>query len=321
MAVRQLRVGLMVGLVVGLAGAAPRTQAPLFRSTTETVPVYVTVTGVDGRLVTTLQRDDFRVLDEGRPQPITLFANDRQPINIVVMLDMSGSMAGNLGVLRSAAVELFTRLLPDDRARVGSFGEQIVISRQFTNDVDELIRALWIDLRPGGHTPIWQAIGRAMYELSRLEGRRVVLVLSDGQSTRPERGFTRPDRESMEDVVARAEREDFMIYAIGMYSRPARARSLPRAPGSWRGRPEDAPDPALHEIASRTGGGYFVLDQIGDLAGTFTQVTEELHRQYLIGFVPPQADGRLHAIEVELREPDMIARARRTYLAPTRGSR
>ena len=75
-------------------------QAPTFRSNTQTVPLYVTVVGADGRLVTDLTRDDFIVFDNGRPQPLTLFDSGIQPISIIVMLDMSGSMLGNLPMLR-----------------------------------------------------------------------------------------------------------------------------------------------------------------------------------------------------------------------------
>ena len=122
----------------------------MFRSATQLVPVYVTVIDESsGHLVTDLTRDDFEILDNGRPQTITQFSNAIQPISIVVMLDMSGSMIGNLPMLRNAAVQMFTRLLPDDKARVGSFGDRITLSDKFTNDQNELIRALWLDLTPG----------------------------------------------------------------------------------------------------------------------------------------------------------------------------
>ena len=78
---------------------------------------------------------------------------------------------------------MFTRLLPDDKARVGHFGNRIAISPKFTNNVDDLIRTLWLDLEPGGPTPLWGAVNAAMSALARIEGRRVVLVLSDGKNT------------------------------------------------------------------------------------------------------------------------------------------
>jgi VWFA-related protein len=308
---------LAAACAAGLAG-----QGRVFRATTPMVPVYVTVTGPDGRLVTDLEHDDFRVFDNGREQPISLFDNNLQPISIVVMLDMSGSMTGNLPVLRSAAVQMFTRLLPGDRARVGSFGERIVISPEFTHDAESLIRSLWLDLEPGGPTPIWRAIGTAMTELGPLEGRRVVLVLSDGKSSTPNRA-REPQEPTLQSILSRAEREEVMIYAIGMTSRSMSSRAGPPAPPAnpqvARQLAERAqPDPALRELAAASGGGYFLLEDTADLGAVFARVTDELHRQYLISFVPPESDGRRHNLQVRVRHTDMAVRARQTYLAPER---
>src|SRR4029434_2253906 len=92
--------------------------------------------------VTTLARENFEVRDEGKPQPITLFENTPRPIRLMVMLDVSGSMEGNLPLLRAAAEQLFARLLDEDRARVGSFGHEIAISPTFTRDPAALRAAL-----------------------------------------------------------------------------------------------------------------------------------------------------------------------------------
>ena len=112
----------------------------VFRGRGDAVRVFATVTDRDGRLVTTLTQDDFEVRDEGKPQPITLFDNTPQPIRLIVMLDVSGSMEGNLPLLRAAAAELFARLRPDDVARVGTFGRDVTISRTFTRDARALAR-------------------------------------------------------------------------------------------------------------------------------------------------------------------------------------
>src|SRR5687768_17638235 len=103
-----VRVLVAVSSLLGAAGVWVAAQEPpVFRSSTQTVPVYVTVIGEDGRLVTDLTRDDFEVLDNGRPQPISLFDSGVQPISIIMMLDMSGSMLGHVNVLRNAAVQMF----------------------------------------------------------------------------------------------------------------------------------------------------------------------------------------------------------------------
>src|SRR5262245_6034021 len=129
-------------LAFALAGAAAAAQQPVFRGTTDAVHVFVTVTDRDGRLVTTLTREHFEIRDEGKLQPITLYDNSPQPIRLVVLLDVSGSMEGNLPLLRGAADQLLAHLRPDDLVRVGTFGQQIVISPAFTRDPDELRRSL-----------------------------------------------------------------------------------------------------------------------------------------------------------------------------------
>jgi Ca-activated chloride channel homolog len=303
-------------------------QEPVFRSRSETVPVYVTVIGSDGHLVTDLTRDDFELFDNGRPQRLTLFSSELQPIRIIVMLDMSGSMSGNIDVLRRSAVQMFTRLLPGDQARVGNFGDRIEISPTFTNDVDTLIRALYLDLKPGGPTPLWGAVNASMAALARLDGRRVVLVLSDGKNTGSRTINGIPSGPTLREVIERAQIEDFMVYAIGLRSRggPAMGGSgFGAGAGGAGGRGGrgrgvggggDEPDPGLRELAVESGGGYFALTDTVDLADTFARVADELHRQYLLGYVAPENDGRVHVIEVRTKGAALTVRARRSYQAP-----
>lgn len=321
---RPIALGAVLLLAASLVSAR---QEPTFRSRTESVPVYVTVIGGTGHLVTDLTRDDFQIFDNGRPQPLTVFASGLQPISIIVMLDMSGSMLGNIDVLRRAAVQMFTRLLPGDKARVGNFGDRIVISPTFTNDVDTLIRALYLDLQPGGPTPLWGAVNASMAALAHLDGRRVVLVLSDGKNTGLRTVNGLPSGPTLREVITRAQTEDFMVYAIGM-----RSRTAPLGQGvgggyqggaygggrGFRGFGGDEPDPGLRELADESGGGYFALDGTEDLADTFARVADELHRQYLLGYVPPENDGRIHQIEVRTKDSSLKVRARKSYQAPQR---
>src|SRR5918996_4435719 len=132
---RILAYGALATCVVGVLGAAG--QQPTFRGTGDAVRVFVTVTDRDGRLITTLSQNDFEVRDEGKPQPITLFDNTPQPIRLIMMLDVSGSMEGNLPLLRAGADQLFARLRPDDVVRVGTFGRDVVISPAFTRNEEE----------------------------------------------------------------------------------------------------------------------------------------------------------------------------------------
>ena len=122
-----VRVCIVITLVASAHVLLAFQQQPTFKSGTKTVAVYATVTDKDGRLVPDLEREAFEVRDNGKPQPITVFSNDIQPITVVMMLDRSGSMRGNYRLVEEAAAEFVRRLGPDDKARVGSFADRIEI--------------------------------------------------------------------------------------------------------------------------------------------------------------------------------------------------
>jgi len=311
--------GTLAACVLAVLGAAGR-QQPVFRGTGDAVRVFVTVTDGDGRLVTTLTRDDFEVRDEGKPQPLTLFDNSPQPIRLIVMLDVSGSMEGNLPLLRAAAQQLFTRLRPDDSARVGRFGHDIVISPSFTRDPDELRQALPDAIAHDAPTPLWRAVDEALDAFG-AEGdeRRVILVLSDGKDSGP-LGF-RTRYVSQVEVIDRARNDDVMIYAIGMRSRGARQMQPGIGPGGLQAAlTADWPDPGLARVAEESGGGYTEIRFGQDLGAAFAQVADELHSQYLIGFAPPKRDGKVHKVDVRVSQRGLKPRARKSYVAPKESS-
>ncbi len=232
------------------------------------------------------------------------------------MLDVSGSMEGNLPLLRAASEQLFARLGPNDVARVGTFGRDVVISPAFTRDPNELRRALPTSIAPDAPTPLWRATDAAMEKFSDDgEGRSVVLVLSDGKDSGPT-GFNQR-YVSQAEVIDRARSQDVMIYGVGMRSRGP--RRSPLGPIDIQAALiADLPDPGLALAAEQSGGGYMELRPNQDLAEAFARVLDELHSQYLIGFAPPKRDGKVHDIEVRiLNQKGLKPRARRNYVAPT----
>jgi Ca-activated chloride channel family protein len=302
---------------LGLATQQPQ-QRPVFKGQGDAVRVFATVTDRDGRLVTGLSQSDFEIRDDGKPQPIVQFDNSPQPIRLVLMLDVSGSMAGNLPLLRTASEQLVRRLRPNDVARVGSFGAHVVISPQFTRDIPELLSAIPRDIPEDAPTPLWQALNEAMNTFGDEDDqRRVVLVLSDGKDT----GYfdLRHRPSSQADVIDRARDEDVMIYAVGMRSRP-RQRPMQRGPIIPGQMPammlEDLPDPGLAKVAEETGGGYIEIKGGENMGEAFAEVADELHSQYLIGFVPPKRDGKVHKVDVRVAAKGEKARGRRSYVAP-----
>jgi len=303
--------------------SARQGQEPVFRTGTRTVPVYVTVTDAEGRLVPDLGPDDFEIYDNGKLQTISIFANEIQPIMVVMMLDRSGSMVDNFRRVQEAAEQFVTRLLPADKARIGSFSYRIQVDpRTFTNDREELLRILYKELQEPGPTPLWNAVSVGMTALTRQEGRRVVLVFTDGADNP---GNARATNISLGDLMKRAREEDVMVYGVGLAGLAPR-RGMGGRGGGWGRYPPppgggspagrtQKPDEGLAKLAAESGGGYFELESTDDLGATFARVADELHRQYAMGFSPEKLDGKTHKLEVRVKREGMTARARKSYVA------
>jgi Ca-activated chloride channel family protein len=294
-----LRVSSLICAMTVLAGAlviAQQPEQPVFRAGVRTVPIYATVVDSNARLVPSLEQSDFTVLDNGKPAEVALFSNEPQPFTAVVMLDTSASMTANLKLLNRAAEQFLLRLLPVDKAQVGAFNDKIQLSGTFTNDRDELIGAL-NELYFGNPTRLNDAIAASLDALKGVDGRRVVLVFTDGEDTSSRIGF--------KTVLERARDEEVMVYSIGLESEYFNGMRVVRS----------RPARDLRRISDETGGGYFELQKTDELAPTFTRVAQELRSQYLIGFAPVALDNRVHKLEVRVNKPGMTVRARKSYLA------
>jgi len=275
-----------------LALAVTFAQEPTFRSGTRVVPLPTMVTDAQGRFVPDLEQSDFTILDNGKPQEILIFENTVQPFTVVVLLDFSASMTGQLKLLKEAAEEFLIRLLPVDKGMVGAFSSKIQFSGGFTNNRDRLIGSLQ-DMQYGNETRLYDALDEGIKLLEPVDGRRVVLVLTDGEDF--------GSRVGQGTVRERAQRNDIMIYAIGFKS-------------SMGGQVSN-PDRDLRKLADATGGGYFELKRSDELGPTFTRVAQELHSLYTIGFSPATLDNKEHKLQVRMKQADHKARTRASYIA------
>ena len=289
--------GVAVAMALAASSAVLVAQQPTFRGGTQVVSLFATVQDAQKRLVPDLTKDDFEVFDNEKPQLLSYFDNSIHPITVVVMLDTSGSMTLTIDLLKRAAEQFLIRLLPEDKGRVGAFNDKIQFSSRFTSDRDQLITDVK-NLDYGNGTRLWDAVGASLEELKGIEGRRVVLVFTDGDDTESK-------TMSLGKVIERARVDEVMIYAIGLESNYFNGQRMVRS----------KPDSGLRKIADETGGGYFELTKASDLAPTFTKVAQELHSQYVIGFTPQQLDNRVHKLMVKMKQPGLTARARRSYLA------
>src|SRR5882762_11767146 len=172
----------LVAAAASVVLVAQPPQGPTFKSGTQVVSLFVSVADAQKRLVPDLVQDEFQVFDNEKPQPIVYFDNSLHPINVVVMLDTSGSMTLSIELLKQAAEQFMIRLLPEDKARVGAFNDKIQINARWSNDRDQLVTDIK-DLDYGNGTRLWDAVGTALDELKGIDGRRVILVFTDGDDT------------------------------------------------------------------------------------------------------------------------------------------
>jgi Ca-activated chloride channel homolog len=288
------------GLAAALIAAGTMSgfaQQGVFRSGTRIVPLYATVVDAQKRLVPDLTKTDFEILDNEKGQEIQLFDNAVQPITVVVMLDTSASMMGNMELLKHASEQFVLRLLPKDKGMVGSFNDKIqFLPKSFTSNRDELVRSLAL-LDYGNPTRLFDAIHESIAHLKSAEGRRVVLVFTDGDDTDSSIGAN--------PVLDEARNDEVMIYAVGFHSDYFNGSRQVHT----------KPDSSLKRFADETGGGYFELDKSSDLAPTFTRVASELHSQYVLGFTPAVLDGKIHRVLVRVKRTGLMVRARKSYLA------
>lgn len=273
-------------------------QQPTFRTGVRTVPVYATVTDRGGRFVLDLKKSDFVIVDNGQPVSITQFSNQFVPITAAVMLDLSRSMINRYDAVIAAAEQFIVRLMPGDRARVGSFSEEVRMGPPLTDDRDAMIKFLRdsFDLRVGMRTRLWDGIEQGILSLEGVEGRRVVFVISDGTDTWSVK--------RMDDVLGMARKAGVLVYWISM-----------SGTGGPEPRAQMRPNAGLRSFVEDTGGGYMRFAEIDEINPIMTEVAQELHHQYLLGFTPAVLDNRLHKLEVRTTQSNYTVRARKNYVA------
>src|SRR5262245_2802825 len=270
---------------------------------TASVPVYVTVTDVEKRLVPDLVLEDFEVFDNQKPQTINVFENKPVPITAVVMIDTSGSMTGSLDFVKNGVEQFLLRLLPEDVAQVAEFSDKIKFHPgEFIDNRDRLIYLLKNDLDFGYPTRLWDAAEESLVRLEPMPGRKVLVLFTDGDDTSSKIGVNK--------VMDHAREKDIMIYGVGLVNDYFNGQQRVRS----------SPDRGVKKLTEDTGGGYFELKKTTDLNETFTRVAQELHSQYVLGFSPEALDGKVHKLDVRVKRPGMTARARKTYVAAAAGT-
>lgn len=301
------RLGLaLVGFGVMAAAQTPRQQPPSFRTGVDVVSLNVTVTDSSGRYVTDVDRGEFTVFEDGVQQELTFFTKTRLPIALALLIDTSASMEEKLATAQEAAIGFVRQLRQDDLGTVIDFDSRVDIRQPFTNDKAALEAAVR-STSAGGSTSLHNAIYISLKELKKVIARapddvrrEAIVVLSDGEDT--------SSLVTFEEVLDLAKRSETAIYAIGLRGRESSAR-----PGFQEA------EFVLRQLAQETGGRPFFPTQAADLAGIYSRIAEELASQYSIGYSSknPRRDGMWRRVIVRVGRPNVSARAKQGYYAPT----
>ena len=197
-------------------------QKQTIKVATDSVAVYVTVTDTDKRLVADLVLEDFEILDNGKPVAINVFENKPVPITAVVMIDTSGSITAYLDFIKQGAEQFLLRLLPDDKAQVGEFSDKIKFHPgTFIDDRDRLIYLLKHELDFGYPTRLYDAAQESIERLLVVDGRKVVILFTDGDDTASKVGVGK--------VMDRAREKDVMVYAVGLETEYSNGQRMVRS--------------------------------------------------------------------------------------------
>jgi Ca-activated chloride channel family protein len=256
----------------------------------DVVQVTPVVTDDNGRFVKGLQQSDFVVYEDDKPQPITHFATENIPLEMVTALDVSGSMRAALPSVKESAKRFLSGLQARDQVSVLAFNENAFALARRSTDRALLFTAI-DQIDAWGGTALYDVIIKAIDLLGRQPGRRSIVLFSDGDD--------QSSHASLEAVLRRAEGSDATIYAVGQ-ARAVSASDL---------------QALMKRLAKVSGGRAFFEENPQKLNVIFEEILEDLRNQYLLGYPTPsgQRDGKWHSIRVEAARGKYSVRARQGY--------
>jgi VWFA-related protein len=305
--------------------ANPDEPIPSISVNVDVVSILASVRDKHGGLVGNLEKNDFTVLEDGKPQEIKYFTRETDlPLTIGLLIDVSASQENLIDIERSAASAFFAQVLrPKDEAFLISFGEESELLQDYTNSARLLtdgMRGLRVNSGVGGLGPgpvptaggprgtvLYDAIFVAATDkLTGEVGRKVIVVITDG--------VDEGSRVSIDSAIEAAQKADTVIYSID-YSDPAFYRGF----GSFGGGGEGY----LRKMSDATGGQVFRVDRGHPLAVVFREIQDEMRSQYAIGYTPTNGvkDGGYRRLAVKTTDKTLKVQARQGYYAIKPASR
>ena len=254
------------------------------------VVLWVSATDKDGNFITDLARDDFRVFEDDREQKLIDFYVETRAITMAILIDASGSMRDTIKEVHHAAGAFVDTLRDIDRALVIDFDDNVFLIQDLTADRDALREAI-TSTEPMGATSLYDALHASYRKIGQIDGRKAVILLSDGEDTSSLFGYKR--------VLDEAKSSNTMIYAIGV------------------GSPDKG---VLNEFAQVTGGKAFFVDKAEELSAVYQRIADELRNQYYLTYSTSNEDwdGHWIKIRVENLRQGIKVRSRSGYFAVRR---
>jgi Ca-activated chloride channel family protein len=284
------------------------------------VNVYPLVLDASGAYVTGLTREDFRVYENDQLQEIERFTTEQRPLRVAIVLDTSLSMAkgGRLDNAKKAALGFLEALLPQDDALVVTFSDNVRVVQDVTHDRGELSAAIEKAEAQGG-TALYDAIWRTARRLETFDGRRVMILLSDGRDE-ASNGFEPGSLHTLQEAELQTVRSEVMVFAIGLGRNLDRefAREWTRTAGAGTASGGVSLKEILESLAVTSGGRLLLSPSASKLRKAFVDVAKDLRHQYSLAYKPSDdsKDGKYREIRVTVPERDVEVVVRKGYYAP-----
>jgi Ca-activated chloride channel homolog len=261
------------------------------------VGVLVTVTTAEGALVAGLKQEDFQVYEDGQLQEIAVFAKEAdQPLRLCLLFDSSASIAPELKTQQDAGIEFLQSIFRPriDRVSILQFSEEVEQLQKFGTRLEALNRAIR-SIKPGGGTSLYDAVFLAAETLSRQPGRRVIVVVSDGEDT--------TSHVSLDECLRTAQNSEAVLYALVV--QPIKGEVGRNLAGEH----------TMIFLASRTGGRFFKIASAESLRASYLSISDELRTQYYLAYYPKRKpkSGEFRKIEIHVSDPNYTVRAREGY--------
>jgi VWFA-related protein len=256
------------------------------------VILWVTVSDKTDSPVGELSKDNFTVLEDGVPQTIRDAMLEDRPITMAIVLDSSGSMRDAMPEVHQAAAGFVETLRPQDKALVIDFDDKVFLIQELTSD-QALLKEAVSSTEALGSTALYDGLHAAYRKLRGIEGRKAIVLLSDGDDTSSQLAYDR--------ILEEAKAQSVLVYGIGL--------------GEVR-------KSVLKELSETTGGRAFFVAKASQLADVYRKIADELRRQYYLSYSTTNTkwDGRFIKLEVKSKNPEWSVRARRGYFAVRGGA-